>query len=715
MIEIRSISGEVMLSVPVLEEAVVHKELMASDYVQLAWNSDSAEAIPAGAYVEHEGERYSLLAPYRPERVNELEYKYHPQFMSRVAVWDKHPACIYTYEDDGITIKSREFDWTFAGSPADAIHIALQSVRNETGEDWKAALSDSLPSSIELACQASSILSVISSIAELCETEYWMDMSTNTLHISKCEFGTEVDLEVGHNIGVPSVSASSDKGYYTRYYALGSTRNITQASSGTNSLVNKRLTLDPAVYPQGYKDTKGHYEDGVFVSDLNADEIYGKVVIFDGIYPSSSLEIYDVRPRLKYTLDNGNKVIIGGTDEDPVYEQYAIWYFKIRDFEFNPDSIIAGKKLSVHFKSGQLAGQEFELTYHGNDKEEYTEGDVTRFRVEEGDYEILFNNDSGIIVPGLAYMVPEEGDSVTLFNIEMPREYTRDAWKRLEGSLDKRMQEDAADGNSYEFNSNPIAFNESKLSLSVGRKVNFINGSMQTSTRVLMVERHLDYDFQQKIRVGNNMVKGSSKELREKVDSLNRNVDILKAFNDLSKTIQDNYARTQARFNEALARQLEMFYWADEDKKTIGTKYNFFTEGENAAGGPGEESEGVSGGGIVDTQMSDTSDNAIANRTVKQYIDKTDAALMERIAALELGGGGGGSGENPSGEGDKNYYHTQGVPAEEWIIEHNLGKYPSVTVISSAGEEIYCDKRFPSMNKVVLNFGTAISGAAFLN
>lgn len=83
--------------------------------------------------------------------------------------------------------------------------------------------------------------------------------------------------------------------------------------------------------------------------------------------------------------------------------------------------------------------------------------------------------------------------------------------------------------------------------------------------------------------------------------------------------------------------------------------------------------------------------------------------------ALELGGGGGGSGENPSGEGDKNYYHTQGTPAAEWVIEHNLGKYPSVTVVSSAGEEIYCDKTFLSMNKVVLNFGTEISGAAFLN
>lgn len=67
------------------------------------------------------------------------------------------------------------------------------------------------------------------------------------------------------------------------------------------------------------------------------------------------------------------------------------------------------------------------------------------------------------------------------------------------------------------------------------------------------------------------------------------------------------------------------------------------------------------------------------------------------------------------GVGDKYYYHTQAATAEEWVIEHNLGKYPSVTVVSSAGEEIYCDKTFVSINTVVLNFGTPISGAAFLN
>ena len=158
----------------------------------------------------------------------------------------------------------------------------------------------------------------------------------------------------------------------------------------------------------------------------------------------------------------------------------------------------------------------------------------------------------------------------------------------------------------------------------------------------------------------------------------------------------------------------DMFYFADDD--TIGTKYNFFSEKQVAAGGVGDpETGGGAGGVIVDSEMSETSDNAVSNRVIKEYVDKTDAVLSERIAALELGGGGGGSGGGVVGEGDKYYYHTQAATAEEWVIEHNLGKFPAVTVVSSAGEEIYCDKRFVSINKVVLNFGTPVSGAAFLN
>ena len=693
MIEIKSISGELILSAPVLEDAVSHRELMVSDYVQLSWSSDRGDVLPAGAYIEHDGERYALLEPYTPERASEDEYRYRPQFQSRTEVWDKQPACVYTYEDDGTTVKSREFDWTFTGSPADAMSIILQAIRNETGETWSMMISDSLPATINITCQASSIKAVLASIAGECETEYWADKRNSILHLSKCETGENVTLKVGENVGVPSVTADG-RGYYTRYYPLGSTRNITQGAAGVSGVVNKRLTLDPKVYPMGYKDVRGHYENGVFVSDLLPEEVFSKVVIFDDIFPSSSLEIYDVRARLKYDIQGGDKVIVGGTEDDPVYQQYAVWYFKIRNFTFSEDMIIKGQKLMVHFKGGQLAGNDFELKYHAETKTENQEGDVVSFTVEAGDYEILFKNDNGVIVPGLAYIIPEDGNPIVLYNIEMPAEYTASARLDLEAAVDKLMADDRADGNTYEVDSNPVAFQESGADVGLGHRVTFVNGDSVIETRVLMVEKKLDYPCQQRIRVGNNLIKGSTKELRENIESLNKSVDVIAAFNDLSKTIQDGYARTQAQINEALANQIKMFYFADDE--TIGTKYNFFSEKENSAGGIGEAT-GTTGGGIDPDELEDIlnekgyATEGYVNGEVEKV--KTDIKTkpstyvpLKTINGLSLYGsgninveGGGGSSEGLTAI---NVNDESFQPDENGIV--TLPDYPVVPTIPSA-------------------------------
>lgn len=602
MIDVFSISGEKLFSALITEDAIVHHELMASDYVRLSWSSDKGEELPVGAYVDYEGERYSLHEPYAPERVNEVEYRYKPQFRSRTDAWDKTPVCVYTYEDDGATVKSRQFDWSFVGSPADAMYIVLQAIMVETGDVWTAKISDSLPATIELASQTDSIKSILERIASLCETEYWFDKKNNVIHLSFCEQGGEIPLTIGKDISVPTVT-SSGEGYYTRYYPLGSSRNIQQDASEGGSVVNSRLTLNPSVYPEGYKDVKGHFENGVFVSDLLPSEVFSKVVIFDDIYPSSALEIYDVRPRLKYRVKDGEKVVVGGTKEKPIYDQYAIWYFKIRDFEFSEDLIIKGKTLSAHFNSGQLAGNDFELAYHDKASSVFKEGDVVKFEIQQGDYEIQFREESGVILPSLAYIIPSNGDNVTLFNIEMPKEYTEAAWDELEAAIDERISEDSKGDKIYSFTSNPVEFSERNIDVPLGSKLKIIDGPKSFETRVTMIEKQLDFSYVQKIRAGGKVRAGSTKELKEDIKSLNQNVDVLAAFNDLSKSIQEGYARTSAQINEALLKLTDMFYWHDEARTIIGTKHALFSEKTVASGGKADDGSGggsgSTGGGFV--------------------------------------------------------------------------------------------------------------------
>lgn len=64
---------------------------------------------------------------------------------------------------------------------------------------------------------------------------------------------------------------------------------------------------------------------------------------------------------------------------------------------------------------------------------------------------------------------------------------------------------------------------------------------------------------------------------------------------------------------------------------------------------------------------------------------------------------------------DKNYIHMQERPKAVWTVVHGLGKYPSVTVIDSAGNEVVGDTEFIDINTVRLTFSGAFSGKAIFN
>jgi len=62
-----------------------------------------------------------------------------------------------------------------------------------------------------------------------------------------------------------------------------------------------------------------------------------------------------------------------------------------------------------------------------------------------------------------------------------------------------------------------------------------------------------------------------------------------------------------------------------------------------------------------------------------------------------------------------NYVHTQAVPAADWTVTHNLARFPSVTVIDSAGSTVIGDVEYLSNNAVAIHFTAAFGGSAYLN
>lgn len=698
---IRSSTGVLLYDILIAEAAQFEQELMKSDQVTLSWNSDENTVIPVGAYIEYKGEKYSLLDPYTPVQKNEVEWAYTPVFKSETMRWGKVPFFFYTYNSDN-AITGRETDWVLTDTPANFMAKVCESIKNETGALWTYSVDASLAASMTITFSSVDIFSALNSIANAFETEWWVDKTNKVLHLSKASFGEAVLLEVDSNIGVPTVQSQNGKEYYNRFYAFGSTRNIPQEYSGANvnNLTNKRLTLDPAVYPGGYKDT---------VEGLTPQTALSKILVFDDIYPHSDLEISDVRARLRYVLDeNGNKVQVG-TDDDgnPVYDQYTIWYFKIAGFTFNNTTydaesnpngmLLPGLTLSVHFRSGALTGREFELAYHDAEEVKNDSADVTPFTVEAGDYEILYIKEGSYIIPAQTGIVPADGDDVTLFNIKMPDSYNATAYEELEDALDEAIEEYTSDLNSYTSKSNPVAFNTSDPGLVVGRNVTYKNDSYTLSTRVTKIIKKLDYECEQTITFGNSVVKGSTQELKEDVVLANRNIDILTQLNQLSNQLTQSYNRVQQSMIEGFARIGNMWKFdPDDPDNTIYTPFNVYSNKEISAGGKGTGGDVPAGV----TRLSALEDVSLADLSVGQVLQYNGEKWVNANAA-------GGISSLTINLGTVSY---KGVGTTDVVV--NLPAYPtSMAWGSITGKPTYYPADIENINGLNASWETLLQSA----
>lgn len=61
------------------------------------------------------------------------------------------------------------------------------------------------------------------------------------------------------------------------------------------------------------------------------------------------------------------------------------------------------------------------------------------------------------------------------------------------------------------------------------------------------------------------------------------------------------------------------------------------------------------------------------------------------------------------------YIHQQTVAADVWNIQHNMGKYPSVTVVDSGGNVVVGSVTYLNENSITATFAGAFSGTAYLN
>ena len=65
--------------------------------------------------------------------------------------------------------------------------------------------------------------------------------------------------------------------------------------------------------------------------------------------------------------------------------------------------------------------------------------------------------------------------------------------------------------------------------------------------------------------------------------------------------------------------------------------------------------------------------------------------------------------------GDKTFIFTQGVPANVWNIQHNLNKFPSVSVVDTSNTNVFSQVDYVDSNNLTITNTAQFAGKAYLN
>ena len=596
MIKIYDINDKLLMQAEVTSAAKREQEMSKSDYITLSFSAAEKVILPVGAYINYTYKidkvrevtrKFLLLESYEPTQSDECSWKYTPQFQHPKMILSKTPFFIYIRNSQNVEVKQNV--WSFVGTTSvlsDKIADFLNKdlMFGECG--WKVIFLNVTANTVNVSFSDNDFISALTAITNAIgdNCEWHIDYDDEIIYIGKVLIGaTPVVLEVGKNVGVPSIN-NSKEGYYNAFSIFGGTRNITQVNSkGENvSSGDIRLQLDEGNGTISIDGKERSYSiDKYSTLDLRVDKIneplFTKVLDFSQIFPSINTYVYNVRGRVKYVLDENNEKIPISYNADgsiKEYKTFTVWYMRLAypttekvegktiinttvddgvthywyDFQITDDLLINGKNIGCSFEanfntgalSTPLAGRGsngeyvgFELTYHKEASSSHTSDDVSdgKFSVLAGDYEIIYQEDNEVIIPtNAADMLIPRGESMpslkcnitVLYNIAMSDSiYYKDAQNRLLEKAKEGIVRLLSDLNNYEIKSYSDVFLEENPELQIGQSVTYKDGhGYELATRVLKLSTNIDFGFIQTITLGNQVIKGTITQLKEDVQTI---------------------------------------------------------------------------------------------------------------------------------------------------------------------------------------------------
>lgn len=370
--------------------------LMQRPQLVLKFSLPTYHEIPVGAYCDYQGERFVLMSPQNIKKQGTRNIEY--------------TMTMGTYQDNMSLYKMRNtvdgrLKYSMCSTPTEFITEIVANLNARDGANvWSVGdCIDTAPKTIEF--NHTYIDAALSQVAEEFETEW--EIVNHAIHLHPVKYNENAPLALSYGKGngfVPGVGRTTPVGEQPikRLYVQGGNRNIDRSTYGHSDLMlpyDQLLSFDGEKFEDetGYDSTKARTyksdKEGYYIEryDMETDSSKEDSIDCSDRYPSrvgviSSVVVVDASRNFYDVVDNS-------IPNDLNYES----------------CLIEGETMTIIFQTGMLAGKEFDVRYHHQDR---------RFEIVPFEYD-------GITMPNATW-IPQVGDTYAIFGCMLPMAYVCD-------------------------------------------------------------------------------------------------------------------------------------------------------------------------------------------------------------------------------------------------------------------------------------------------
>ena len=391
-------TGEVLLDIPVDDDSYRYRAIAQAKKVELRYSLVDHVELPTGAYIEYQGERYTLWYPSDFKKEGTRVFDYTVTFGGNEEILKK-------YKYKLLSDKPYKLKFVMTATPRMFMELLVDNL-NLYDSGWTVGTVIEAPEKL-LSFNHEKCWAVLGRLTQEFDTE--LEIAGKTVHLRKVEYFKDAPVALSYGKGngfLPGVGRANqgDNLPVEILYVQGGERNIDYSAYGSQTLL---LPKSQELEYQGrrYKTDK----DGMYVT--RADRPLSS-------YNEDSYDASDIYPSRVGTVSETDTEPGEDTDGNDVtfYNFYDSSVPANLNFE---DCLIAGQTMTVIFQTGRLAGREFDVKY-----------------VHDGrKFEIVSSEQDGMTLPN-ASLYPEVGDKYAVFNISLPAAYVCDNATKTGASWD---------------------------------------------------------------------------------------------------------------------------------------------------------------------------------------------------------------------------------------------------------------------------------------